>query len=79
MSLKNFVILIIKIILDVSSRILLFSAWMYTSSDGNFSIWKTLTLHYPGCEMVLVIREGVIMTPPEINQNEATESCEGSN
>ena len=23
-----------------------------------------LTLHHPGCEMVLVIREGVIMTPP---------------
>jgi len=23
-----------------------------------------LTLHYPGCEMVLVIGGGVIMTPP---------------
>ena len=28
--------------------------------------------------MVLVIWEGVIMTPPEISQNEATEVCEGS-
>ena len=33
----------------------------------------TLTLHYPGFEMV-------IMTPPPgISQNEATEACEGSN
>ena len=32
----------------------------------------SLTLHYSGCEMVLVL----IMTPPGISQNEATEACE---
>ena len=40
---------------------------------------ENLTLNYPGFEMVLVIRGGVIMTPPGISQNEATEACEGSN
>ena len=58
MSLKNFVILIIKIILDVSSRILLFSAWMYTSSDGNFSIWKTLIAFYSIVIMLVLFNIG---------------------
>ena len=40
--LKHLFILVFKIIMDLMSRILLFSAWMYTSNNGQFSTWMTV-------------------------------------
>merc|ERR1711862_938060 len=33
---------VFKIILDLMSKILLFSAWMYTRNNGQFSTWLTV-------------------------------------
>ena len=46
MDLKHLFILVFKIILDLMSRILLFSAWMYTSNNGQFSTWLTVIAYY---------------------------------
>ena len=40
--LKHLLTLVFKIIMDLMSRILLFSAWMYTSNNGQFSTWITV-------------------------------------
>ena len=46
MNYKNFILLVVKIMMDSISRILLFSAWMYTSNNGQFSNWKTWIAFY---------------------------------
>ena len=43
---KHLFILVFKIIMDLMSRILLFSAWMYTSNNGQFSTWMTVIAYY---------------------------------
>ena len=43
---KNLIILVSKIIMDSLSRILLFSAWMYTSNNGQFSTWRVVVAYY---------------------------------
>ena len=43
---RNLIILVFKIIMDSLSRILLFSAWMYTSNNGQFSTWRTVVAYY---------------------------------
>ena len=39
-------VLILKIILDCTSRILIFSSWLYVSNDGNFCTMKTFAAFY---------------------------------
>ena len=46
MTLKNLFLLIVKIILDIFSRVLIFSAWMYTDNNGQFSTLKTVAFYY---------------------------------
>ena len=46
MNYKNLVLLLIKIMLDVVSRILIFSAWMYTDNDGQFCTSRTIIFFY---------------------------------
>ena len=50
---KNLIFLVLKIVLDSMSRILIFSAWMYTSNEGQFSTWRTVAAFY-GTFMILI-------------------------
>ena len=43
---KNLSIFLLKIVLDVLSRILIFSAWMYSDNDGQFSTKRTVGFFY---------------------------------
>ena len=40
------VILILRTIMDSSSRVLIFSTWLYVTNDGRFSSLKTLLAYY---------------------------------
>ena len=42
----NLVFVLMKTIFDTTSRILLFSAWLYVVNDGQFSTLKTLIAYY---------------------------------
>lgn len=46
MDYQNFGFLLLKIVLDVLSRILIFSAWMYTDNEGQFSTKRTVGYFY---------------------------------
>ena len=46
MDYQNFGFLLLKIVLDVLSRIFIFSAWMYTDNDGQFSTKRTVGYFY---------------------------------
>lgn len=46
MNYKNLVLLLLKIMLDVVSRILIFSAWMCTDNDGQFCTYRTVLFYY---------------------------------
>ena len=46
MTYKNLILLVVKMILDILSRILIFSAWMYTDNNGQFSTLRTLSFYY---------------------------------
>ena len=46
MTYKNLILLVLKMILDILSRILIFSAWMYTDNNGQFSTLRTLIFYY---------------------------------
>lgn len=60
MSYLNITILILKIVFDVVSRILLFSAWMYTSNGGQFSTIRTVMAYYSN--LLILIIFNVIFT-----------------
>ena len=55
MNYKNLVLLLIKIMLDVVSRILIFSAWMYTDNDGQFSTKRTVGFFYGTFILLLLL------------------------
>ena len=42
----NFIFMLTKTIFATTSRILLFSAWLYVVNDGQFSTLKTLIAYY---------------------------------
>ena len=46
MNYKTLTLLVMKIILDVVSRIMIFSAWMYTDNAGQFSTKRTFLFFY---------------------------------
>ena len=54
LSLLSLLLLILKMVLDATSRISIFSIWMYVSSEGRFSIWKTVGSYY-GFALLLFI------------------------
>ena len=60
MNYLNISVLVVKIVFDVASRILLFSAWMYTSNAGQFSTWRTVVAYYSN--LLILIIFNVIFT-----------------
>ena len=46
LNVKSIAVLILKTMFDATSRILIFSIWMYVSNQGQFSSMSTLTGFY---------------------------------
>ena len=69
MNYKNFILLVVKIMMDSISRILLFSAWMYTCNGGQFSTWRTVTAFYSIFLILLVFNVIFSFEREELKQN----------